>query len=101
MRGRVYREWLTRQLVVPLFTDIKPQGGGTFIAPDSIGKIAGYLADHPEGVMPTGFDFRGIRDSCTQFVELTGNVGDVSHHFIDGHYADQSESGIMMNGSRS
>jgi hypothetical protein len=79
------------QLVVPLFTDIKPQGGGTFIAPDSIGKIAGYLAEHPEGVMPTGFDFRGIRDSCTQFVELTGNIGDVSDYTsADCHASPQS-----------
>lgn len=66
------------QLVVPNFTDIKPEGGGTYIAPESIGKIAGYLAAHPEGVMPRGFDFLGIRDSCDKSVKLTGDVGDVS-----------------------
>ncbi|ORY28602.1 hypothetical protein BCR39DRAFT_559418 [Naematelia encephala] len=64
-------------LVVPLFTDIEPHGGGTMIAPDAIPKLAQYLADHPEGVMPTGFKFRAVADSCDNFVELTGKAGDV------------------------
>ena len=30
-------------LVIPLFSDIEPQGGATYICPDGIGKIAKYL----------------------------------------------------------
>jgi len=64
-------------LTVPLFTNISPGGGGTMIAPESVGIIARYLADHPEGVMPRDFPFAKIRDQCTHFVELTGEIGDV------------------------
>ena len=52
------------------------------MSPDSIAIIARHLADHPEGVMPTAFGFREIRDRCENFVELTGEVGDVSFRFI-------------------
>ena len=44
-------------LVTPIFTKIVPRGGGTYICPEGIGKIARYLADHPEGVLPTGLSF--------------------------------------------
>jgi len=64
-------------LVVPLFSDIHPRQGGTLIAEDSIAQIAKYLADHPEGVLPRGFPFNDIRDSCPIFTELTGKAGDV------------------------
>jgi len=47
------------------------------IAPEAVGKIARFLAAHPEGVLPRGFPFREIADSCEQFVELTGKAGDV------------------------
>lgn len=39
-------------LVIPLFTEIKPSGGGTMICPAAIPKIAKELYDHPEGVSP-------------------------------------------------
>jgi hypothetical protein len=39
-------------LVVPLFNDIVPGGGGTFICPEAISKIAKHLYDHPDGVSP-------------------------------------------------
>jgi hypothetical protein len=63
--------------VVPLFTDVVPAGGATMIAPQAVGIIARYLAAHPEGVLPNQFPFRQFRDECTEFVELTGNCGDV------------------------
>lgn len=77
------------QLVVPLYSDILPGGGGTYVAPQSIDKVARYLAEHSEGVHPTGFDFAAIRDECDEFVELTGNVGDVSR----GHANKNTSSG--------
>ena len=84
-------------LVIPLFTDIQPRGGGTYIAPDGIDLIAKYLAEHPEGVLPEDRTFRpststlaNWRDDpgfwshleeikrCRKFVEVTGDVGDVA-----------------------
>ena len=66
------------KLVVPIYSDIQPGGGGTYIAPQSVGMVAKWLEAHPEGVEPSGFDFAAMRDQCTEFVELTGNAGDVS-----------------------
>jgi hypothetical protein len=78
-------------LVTPLFTDIVPNGGGTYICPEAIPKIAKHLYDHPEGVSPRmtprgepGFKeekdlsfFCDVAKSCDNFVEATGEVGDV------------------------
>ncbi|KAI0081608.1 hypothetical protein K474DRAFT_1252544 [Panus rudis PR-1116 ss-1] len=83
-------------LVIPLYSDIKPRGGATYIATDGIDMIAKYLAAHPEGVLPISLSFvpststaADPRDDpgywshlqevkkCEKFVELTGEVGDV------------------------
>jgi len=79
-------------LVIPLFSDIQPNGGGTMICPDGIGKIAKHLYDHPEGVSPRytpraenpTFEqrdgltfFTDTVQTCSQFVEASGSVGDV------------------------
>ncbi|EEB98224.1 hypothetical protein MPER_02310, partial [Moniliophthora perniciosa FA553] len=82
-------------LVIPIFSDIKPRGGGTFIAPEGIDLVARYLAKHPEGVLPTGLSFTPSTTTaptyeedpcywshlhevkkCEHFVEVTGEVGD-------------------------
>ena len=65
-------------LTIVCWTDMVHQGGGTFIAPDSIGVISRFLADHPEGVHPNGFG--GLINECKEFIELTGNAGDVVLH---------------------
>jgi hypothetical protein len=54
------------------------QGGGTFIAPDSVGVVARYLAAHPEGVSP--YAFGSLINDCREFAELTGQAGDVVLH---------------------
>ncbi len=64
-------------LTIVLWTDMLHQGGGTFLAPDSVPVVARYLAEHPEGVLPTDFDFRALTRQCRELVELTGDVGDV------------------------
>ncbi|TFK41320.1 hypothetical protein BDQ12DRAFT_647253 [Crucibulum laeve] len=83
-------------LVIPIYSDIKPRGGGTMISPDGIGLIANYLAAHPEGVLPTGLSFTPSNSqyekkeedpgywsmlkeikTCKNFVEMVGEVGDV------------------------
>ena len=58
------------------------QGGGTFIAPDSVRLIAKVLADHPEGL--DRYDFGALIHQCHEFVELTGEAGDfvILHPFM-------------------
>jgi Phytanoyl-CoA dioxygenase (PhyH) len=65
-------------LVIPVFSDeIKKQGGGTFITPESIPIVAKILADSPKGLGPFDIDYRAIAKQCTNFVEVTGKMGDV------------------------
>jgi len=82
--GDFFKHFLTSGeqglLVTPIWGDeIKPRGGATHIAPESIGIVAKYLYDHPEGVLPgyDNFDYLGLAHQCTEFVECTGKVGDV------------------------
>jgi hypothetical protein len=78
-------------LVIPLFTDIAPNGGATMICPEAIPKVAKHLYEHPEGVSPRmtprdepGFReekdlewFNAVARGSTEFVEATGKIGDV------------------------
>ncbi|ROW12079.1 hypothetical protein VMCG_00537 [Cytospora schulzeri] len=80
-------------LVVPLFTDVPPQGGGTAIYPDGMREIARHLYHHPEGVCPRMHprgspDFRGAgkadlfnsiarQGADGDYVEVCGQAGDV------------------------
>ncbi|KAI1821356.1 hypothetical protein F4861DRAFT_475091 [Xylaria intraflava] len=80
-------------LVIPLFTDIKPQGGGTVICPSGIEKTARWLHANPQGVSPwmrprEHADFKKEKNPQwyqslledvpdSGFVEATGDVGDV------------------------
>ena len=63
-------------LTVVLWSDMLHQGGGTFIAPDSVRVIARLLYEHPEGIPANNFDFQSIIAQCGQFEELTGKAGD-------------------------
>jgi hypothetical protein len=60
-----------------LWSDLEPKGGGTFLACESVGVLARYLAAHPEGVRPAGLEIKKLFAECREFVELTGRVGDV------------------------
>ena len=64
-------------LGIPLFTDVLPQGGATFIAADSVPVVARFLAEHPEGVLPDDFDSKTLLAECKDFREATGEAGDV------------------------
>jgi hypothetical protein len=81
-------------LTLVVWTDIAPRGGGTFLACDSVPVVARFLAEHPEGVLPGGFDFKAMIRECRDFVEFTGEVGDVVllHPFIL-HTTSQNHSG--------
>lgn len=61
-------------LTLIYWSDVQPGGGGTLVARDSIGPVARYLRDHPEGID----DGCGhLVSQCTQFEELAARAGDV------------------------
>ncbi|KIM28616.1 hypothetical protein M408DRAFT_329381 [Serendipita vermifera MAFF 305830] len=82
-------------LVIPLFSDVVNNGGATMVSPDGIGKLAKWLMDHPQGVLPrmkpvvesSSLDEKGdhgalgwyqsVIQECEDFREMTGNAGDV------------------------
>lgn len=64
-------------LTIVLWSDVLPQGGATFIAADSVPVIARFLAAHPEGVRPGEFGFQDLVAQCSEFLEATGEAGDV------------------------
>jgi hypothetical protein len=65
-------------LLIALFSDIEERGGGTYLACDSVGHVARYLAEHPEGVLPPRGELTAeMATRCQDFVEATGSVGDV------------------------
>ena len=80
-------------LTIVIWSDILPKSGGTFVALDSVPKIARHLAAHPEGVLPNNTGSQLISE-CQQFMELTGKAGDVVllHPFIL-HASSQNPSG--------
>lgn len=64
-------------LVIAVYSDIEDRGGGTFLACDSVGHVARFLAEHPEGVLPRGTPCDEIVGRCHDFIEATGSIGDV------------------------
>jgi hypothetical protein len=64
-------------LTFVLWTDMVHRGGGTFVAADSVPVVARFLADRPDGVLPRDFDYAGLTGQCRDFVEMTGEAGDV------------------------
>jgi ectoine hydroxylase-related dioxygenase (phytanoyl-CoA dioxygenase family) len=64
-------------LGIPLLTDVLPSGGATFIAAGSVGPVARFLADHPEGVLPNDFPWKSmLEEPGIEFLEATGEAGD-------------------------
>ncbi|PGH04218.1 hypothetical protein AJ80_08563 [Polytolypa hystricis UAMH7299] len=78
-------------LITPLWSDVLEHGGGTMICPEAIEHVAKHLYDHPGGVTPrmvprgqesssqhNGLSwFIELAKKCSNFVEVTGEVGDV------------------------
>jgi hypothetical protein len=76
-------------LTLVLWSDVRHQGGATFVAADSVAPVARFLAAHPEGVYPVEvptpagspeperFSYPDLIGQCTRFAEATGEVGDV------------------------
>ena len=82
-------------LTIVLWSDMRHQGGGTFIAPDSVRVVAKLLYDHPEGIPANKFDYESILAQCSEFVELTGKAGDfvILHPYMV-HASSQNVLGI-------
>jgi Phytanoyl-CoA dioxygenase (PhyH) len=74
-------------LTLVLWSDVRHQGGATFVAADSVGPVARFLADHPQGSYPADYPTRPehvpvlpydeLAGQCREFVEAIGEVGDV------------------------
>ena len=71
-------------LTLVFYTDVVHQGGATLIIPESVGVMARYLAEHPEGIRPDDIDYPSLLSQCSDVVEATGGAGDVYllHPFI-------------------
>lgn len=64
-------------LTLVCWSEIAPRGGATYIATDSVGVVARFLAQRPDGVRPEEFDFPALIRQCHAFEEATGAPGDV------------------------
>jgi hypothetical protein len=71
-------------LLVGLFSDVEPRGGGTVIAEGSHRQTARVLKQHPDGLTHLELFERVLQEPLSDFRELTGAVGDVvlAHPFL-------------------
>jgi len=71
-------------LVIGLFTDVEPRGGGTILALGSHKRTARALAEHPEGISHRDLFREVLRAPLGNFHEVTGAAGDVilAHPFL-------------------
>ena len=71
-------------LVIGLFTDIGPRGGGTILAEGSHRRTARVLAAHPEGLHHLRLFELVLDEPMGSFHEITGAAGDVvlCHPFL-------------------
>lgn len=81
-------------LVIVIWRDMEHQGGGTFLAPDSIKPIAEYLNANRQGIHPFENEFSNLIHDCNDLRELTGKAGDVviMHPYML-HASSQNHSG--------
>ena len=62
--------------IINCFTDVKPQGGGTFLAEDGIERLVQILHDHPEGLDPPyGYLFEHCRGLKRYVIESLAREG--------------------------
>lgn len=71
-------------LVVGLFTDVEPRGGGTILALGSHKRTARVLAGHPDGITHRDLFTEVLSEPIGNFHEVTGSAGDVvlAHPFL-------------------
>ena len=64
-------------LVIGLFSDVGPQGGGTLLAQGSHKRTARVLAKHPDGLTHRQVFDEVLSEPIGDIVEATGRAGDV------------------------
>jgi hypothetical protein len=71
-------------LGIVFWRDVAERQGPTYLATDSIGPVARFLASRPRGVDPGELPYRDLLSQCQQFVPLTGRQGTVvfAHPFL-------------------
>jgi hypothetical protein len=71
-------------LGIVFWRDVTERQGPTYVAADSIGPVARFLAEHPEGIQPGGFPIREVLSGCRDLRPLTGRQGTVvwAHPFM-------------------
>ncbi len=71
-------------LLIGLFSEIAPGGGGTIVAGGSHRRAARILAAHPDGLTHRELFDLALADPIGNFTELTGAAGDVvlAHPFL-------------------
>ena len=68
-------------LLAFFFNDILPESGGLQICVDSVGAVARFLAQQPEGIHPGSvgdYILPHMKSECSEFTELTGEAGDLA-----------------------
>ncbi|MFO7562346.1 MAG: phytanoyl-CoA dioxygenase family protein [Enhygromyxa sp.] len=79
---------------IVLFDRLLPRSGNTWLAPDSVAKVARELAAHPEGVDFVARRGNHITEQCERFHEVVGEVGDILlMHPLMLHSASPNSSG--------
>ncbi|KZO89630.1 hypothetical protein CALVIDRAFT_603528 [Calocera viscosa TUFC12733] len=76
-----YRQFLDSSnnalVVIHLFTDVPPRGGGTFLCEDGIAGIEKVFYEHKEGLDSPFVDITtGHIKDCKKFTQVTGKAGD-------------------------
>lgn len=71
-------------LLIGLFTDVQPRGGGTMVAEGTHIRTARVLHAHPEGLTHLELFDEVLAEPIGNFRELTGEAGDVvlAHPFL-------------------
>lgn len=64
-------------LTLVAWSDIKPRGGATYVATDSVGVVARKLVQHPEGLLPGEIGCDKLIYECNHYAEATAHAGDV------------------------
>jgi len=76
--------WRNAALLLVLYTDVLPGGGGTVLLPESARMVARRLAAGGADFMDKDAETRPLVEACTQRLQITGEAGDVfvMHPFL-------------------
>lgn len=71
-------------LGIVFWRDVEEKQGPTYVAADSIGPVARFLASQPGGVDPTDLPYHDLLAPCRDFRPLTGRQGTIvfAHPFL-------------------